>query len=542
MKEARKASFDALTEPWIPCVMLDGNHVDLSVMAVFAEAHTVREVVDSSPITTAGILRFLIAIMHDSLRLDDEDEWAEAWGAGRLDGAFLERLRHSCSGRFDLFHERHPFYQTGDALPGDVPKAHRKSVGYLTMDAAAGGGVTHYSHAGEDDHAYCSRCCAKGLVTLPPFATSGGSGIKPSISGVPPVYVFPIGESLFFTLLLNYVLPNSRPSMQCDTDPGPIWREDGVVVYKDERVTTGFIESLTWQPRRVRLIPDRGGECTRCGADSPVLVRQMLFAQGRSRSKDAPLWQDPWAAYRWRVDRNGRLTYKQLMPQEDRDTWRDIASLFLAHSKALGREGRGTYRPAIVSQVDRLLVEGVLQPGTPIRFVAVGMRTDMRSKIFEWRYDHFDFPPVVLRDKAAYPARQALWHADQVAGIMGDSICRLHPGADRRKPKWGDIRKALDQTITLATQDYWHLLEPAFRAKLGDPRLVGEEGEQAFWLAEWRKEVRSAARRVFEAVLDSYDADAAELARQQAARRHFYGTLKGKEVTSDLGNAGGHNQ
>src|SRR5205085_2128529 len=150
---------------------------------------------------------------------------------------------------------------------------------------------THFEHAGEPRHAFCPACCARGLVALPCFAVAGGAGIKPGINGVPPMYLLPQGQSLFETLLLNYLIPTCRPEALQGPDPGPLWEGSGVVELRGEKATAGFVESLTWPPRRVRLYPGEGGPCSRCGEPSPVLVRKMVFAQGRSRPRGAPLWR-----------------------------------------------------------------------------------------------------------------------------------------------------------------------------------------------------------------------------------------------------------
>lgn len=524
-----KGGFDVFREPWITCVSVSGEVSDQGIEGLLKRAHELSEIVDPSPLVVVSVIRLLEAVLLSALEIDDEDGWLELWEAGRLDEGSMARVRDCCSGRMDLFSDQRPFYQSHDV---DVAGADErvKSVGYLFPDTATGTAVVHYAHAAETSHALCPACCAKGLAMLPPFATSGGQGIKPSINGVPPTYVLPLGENLFQTLLLNYVLADHRPRMACVPDPGPSWARGEAVGHKEERASTGFIESLSWQPRRVRLLDSFSeGACTRCGRVSDHLIRHIVLDQGLSRSKDAVPWADPWAAYIWRTDKAGTITVRPVRPQADRQTWRDTGALFLARvpDTEVGSSGR-VVRPAIVNQLAALTLEvrkESLAATLSERFLTVGIRTD-KAKVFEWRMDRFEFPDSLLRSVAAVPVTRALRRAETAAEAVGTALLRLHPGAERDNPSWSDIRVAMADVARTAARGYWSALEPEFRSGLFDHRLVDDEPAQADWLAEWISQVRATAVSVLERVLSSSDDTADGLRRQEAARHALYLQLK----------------
>jgi CRISPR system Cascade subunit CasA len=524
------AGFDVFHEPWITCVSVDGHAGTYGIEGLLAEAHELSEIVDRSPLVVVSVLRLLEAVLLSALQLDDEGPWLDLWEAGRFDDDSMERIRKSCTGRMDLFSDERPFYQTRD-IDATGAEERVKSVGYLFPDAATGTAVVHYVHAAEGSHAFCPACCVKGLAMLPAFATSGGQGIKPSINGVPPTYVLPVGESLFRTLLLNYVFPDARPPAASIPDAGPFWASDGVVGHKAERVSAGFVESLTWQPRRARLLaPFSEGVCTRCGRETDRLTRHVVLDQGISRSKEAAPWIDPWAAYVWRTDKAGTTTVRPVRPQEERRTWRDTGALFLARVPAaeVGSRGRLS-RPAIVNQVAALAREvrnERLAETVGERFVAIGIRTDMKAKVFEWRMDRFEFPDSVLGAAAAVPVTRALRYAETAADAVSTAILRLHPGTERANPSWTDIRSAMADVVRTAAREYWSALEPEFRSRLFDQRLAGLEETQAEWLAEWIRVVRATAEGVLERVLSSSDDAADGLRRQEAARHALYSQLK----------------
>jgi len=530
-----EVGFDVFREPWITCVSAGGDVSEYGMEGLLERAHELSEIVDPSPLVVVSIYRLLEAALLSSLEIDDEDRWLDLWEVGRFDDDAMARVRECCSGRMDLFDSIQPFYQSRDVDEEEAIER-AKSVGYLFPDTATGTAVLHYAHAAEESHAFCPTCCAKGLAMLPPFATSGGQGIKPSINGVPPTYVLPIGRSLFETLLLNCVLPEYRPSAACKPDPGPFWTSGGIVGRKEERASAGFVESLTWQPRRVRLLsPFSEGDCTRCGRPSGRLTRRIVLDQGLSRPKEAAPWIDPWAAYLWRRDNAGTTTVRPVRLQEERQTWRDTAALFLAQVPEAEASARGrATRPAVVNQTAALAdaTKGSGASEAPRgRFIAVGLRTDMKAKFFEWRVDRFEIPHSVLGLAVAVPVTRALRHAETAGDAVVTALLRLHPGTERDSPSWPDIRTAMAAVSRTAAREYWSTLETTFRSRLFDERLVGCEEAQAEWLAKWIRVVRANAEGVLERVLASTDDTADGLRHQESARRALYAQLKKGGVT-----------
>ena len=140
--------------------------------------------------------------------------------------------------------------------------------------------------------------------------------------------------------------------------------------------------------RRVRLHPEALPiQCSRCNRESEWAVRQMVFEMGESRPKDAEFWFDRFAAYK--IDKEKPIPIR---PVEGKVAWREFASLFL-HTKDDGKSN--TRRPSILEQIASLdLVSD--QPVYPFR--CIGLRTDMKAKVFEWMDAGFDVPPTMLGD------------------------------------------------------------------------------------------------------------------------------------------------
>jgi len=521
MKTETEPHFDLLTEPWIPVERTDGAPDEVDVLTALGEASKIRTLTEGSPLVVFGIHRLLAAILHTCIPIKDPNEWRRRRRQPDLTAEELKRITAALAGRFDLFHPTHPFYQSGD-VPLDLkPGAATKSVGYLAAESSTGTNVTHFGHQGEQQHAFCPPCCARGLVTLPPFAIAGGAGIRPGINGTPPTYVLPSGANLAETLWLNYLSPPFRKGLWVDGAPEPLWDEASGTVDRQECTDVEFVQGLTWPPRRIRLLPGPGGECSRCGRGSPVLVRQMAFSQGRSRISGLTTWIDGWAAYT-RPPAKSKITLDLLpvRPREGRDLWRDMAPLFLA----VKAEQKQEKVPLVVEQVRQLLKDEIAAS-----FQLFALRTDMKAKVFEWRHDRLTLPVAVMNDEDAAGAIQdALRHADGVAGALRSGLRKLHPALQRGTPDPNAARAALRSLADGAERAYWSALDSPFRRQLLDDGLREplESDEHRAWRARWRGETRTQAKTVFLAVLQGFDADARSLKHAVEAERVFFGTLK----------------
>ncbi|MGC9349820.1 MAG: type I-E CRISPR-associated protein Cse1/CasA, partial [Anaerolineae bacterium] len=174
-----KPSFNLWTEPWITLETPDGSLRELSLEKTLKHAHELRAIYDPSPLVIASIHRLLTAIVHDIIRPARDEDLAEVWKAERYAESEIHLFGERYAHRFDLFSRETPFLQSAD-LPLEPEKRApgMKPVSYLIEEIPAGTEVAHYRHGVADDYVFCPVCAARGLVTIPAFATSGGAGIK----------------------------------------------------------------------------------------------------------------------------------------------------------------------------------------------------------------------------------------------------------------------------------------------------------------------------------------------------------------------------
>lgn len=434
-------TFNLWTEPWITVEAEDGNTMLTSIYDLLLNAHKYQDIYDPSPLVVVGIHRLLTAVVQDIYDPQHEEEIAAIWQQRQFAIDKLEKFGVDFGNRFDLFSQDYPFMQSAD-LPLQWSKGEKptpKSVASLFPDAPSGTGVTHYRHSMEAEFTLKGSSLAKGVLLLSAFATSGGSGIKPSINGVPPIYVLPGGKSIFESLVLSMIVPSRQPDVRDTSTDWVWWKRDPIVPEKAELNRVGYLHSLTFPARRIRFHPIQiNGAPSLSGESNSWGAQTMIFQMGESRPKDAPFWFDPFAAYRLPAPKSKSKKPKPptpVRPVDGRQLWREFASLFLQD-----REQR-TQQPAVLNQLSYLIDEYELVDGmTAYPFRCIGMRTDMKAKVFEWTDTGFDVPPALLSDpQIGYLVQQSINFATECAGKISTTFRQTFGGSGKderyKKPK-----------------------------------------------------------------------------------------------------------
>ncbi len=365
-----------------------------------------------------------------------------------------------------------------------------KTVAYLAPEIPAGSESIHFRHGSDDTYALCPVCVAGLLTALPAFATVGGRGLKPSINGVPPIYVLPEGQSLFESLVRSLVLPGYQPPTRSQTYDLAWWeRKPKPIVELDrEVIEVGYLHSLTFPVRRIRLHPERLDDstlCSRCGSRSLWGVRTMVFAMGEARPKDTPPWFDPFAAYVLPQGKKGSSAPKPVRPQPNHALWREFASLFLMPSQKHGAQQ--WRRPTVLDQLVEL-TDPYADPAAMYTFRCVGLRTNMDTKVFEWVEAGFEVPPPLLCDPIGSDlVKEALVFADECDDIIQKVFTsRLRGDASLR---------------TWMQQRFWEALAAPFRQlmlQLAVPNSAQRLDARKAWMERCLREARDAFHQAAE--------------------------------------------
>jgi CRISPR system Cascade subunit CasA len=442
-----------------------------------------------------------VAILQDSLRPQNVGDLKQIWHNEQFSSGGLAAFGEKYAHRFDLFSEEAPFMQSADLPRFPCKKDKTKPVGYLLSEQPAGTAVTHYTHVYDDAQQFCSHCAAKGLVTIPAFASSGGAGIKPSINGVPPIYVLPGGETLFESLAASLTIPRFQPG-RSDADQ-PWWEHKSTVAKKAIVKKVGYLHSLTFPARRVRLHPIAGhSACTRCGQRASWHVKTMIYEMGESRPKEAAWWRDPFAAYRKPKNSEEVKHPNPIRPVAGRPVWREFTGLFLPTNV--------DYRPAILNQLESLRNDLPYAADVHIPLRVISLRTDMKMKIFEWQESGFAVPPNLLSDiDSAKYIEDGIEFAVQCEGIIKKTFRQYFGG--------GGKSSRYESVVSQMSRRYWQELGQAFQLHV--QRYV-PQADLNYIFQDWLQTVISQASHLFEEATASLPDDGATLRQQVEANNH----------------------
>jgi CRISPR system Cascade subunit CasA len=487
-------SFNLWTEPWITVEQIDGELADVSLEMALSQAHEYRTLYDPSPLVIVGIHRLLTAIVQDIFDPQQEEDLVDIWDAGQFAGTRVSDFGAQYADRFDLFSADAPFMQSADLALESGKGA--KTITYLMPQMPAGSAVTHYHHGEAEEQIFCSVCAARGLLTIPPFASSGGAGIKPSINGVPPIYVIPGGDTLFESLAASLILPDYQPEAASQEEDRVWWKREPIVERKAIVQAVGYLHSLTFPARRVRLHPEPLSEtCTRCARVHTWGVRKMTYKMGESRPKKAMDWRDPFAAYV--IGKKGLIPIR---PQESKALWREFAALFLPMRKE-GSDEQKTLPARVLYQRGEL---GIGPTYDLLPFRCIGMRTDMRMKVFEWIDAGFDVPTSLIHDfEGSDEVRQGLDFAADCAGIIKYTFLKTF-GGDGKTKHYETLRRRM-------TDAYWSALAEPFREfvfQVSDP--ADREAARIAWI----KRVIAEGNRAFKESSEALGNNAEALKRR----------------------------
>ncbi len=410
-------NFNLIDDPCIP-IIVAGVQRDMSIRGVFASAQDI-DLSLANPLEAVALLRqLLIPITLRALGAPrNEDEWADMFEGpdlGRID-AYLDDVHEG----FFLFGDR-PIAQVAglQAVSGDT-----KPSSLLRADLATGNNVPLFTERTESTPpALTPPQAARALLATQCFDTAA---IKTGAVGDPLVkqgkttgnptgpvgalgVVVPWGRNLWETLVLNcLIIPAGlRPADL------PQWEQQSQDASWAKRPPLGLLDLLTWQSRRIRLIPsDQDGE---------TVVRSVVVSAG-DRLTDIPtdleihtLWQPS------DVKRTG-VAQRPRRHQPGRSAWRGLASILAV----------GSDSSLLISQMGRALVSGVLPGGLLPQVVTVGVVYGNQSAVVE----------DVLVDSIPLPLQALLEGSDSFEAVTA-MVSRAEKLREAANHLHDDIRRA----------------------------------------------------------------------------------------------------
>lgn len=461
-------SFNLIDQPWIPCAALNGSAEELNLRETLARAHELRTVQGNSPLETASLYRLLLAVIHSILRGPaDEDDWAMLWKAKRFDVSHFDKYLKKWHSRFDLFDKERPFYQFRDK---DMVE---KSALLLPHGMSTANELFEHQMVVETNPIGSPQ--AARMLLVGQYFGLGGLVYpgKPNLTRSPllnGVSFLVEGDNLFETLLLNclqYAEHKPLPTLGVDE---PTWESEKP--FKKREQPNGYLDYLTWQNRKVLLIPDE-----------TMRVKAMQIMRGLDLGKDL---EDPFKLY-LKKDSG----WKFLPFTRERSLWRDSHALIKRH------DPDNVHPPQTAKWLALLLDEtDCLEPSQIYRYMALGAGVHYKdAKIYFYRHESMPLPLTYLvKEDLVSKLNDAMTRTEQVKLSLKRAAFTLaknfiSPSAEEkggRQPDLGDVDKLMDHWNV--ESHYWSKLETPFSLLVVELPIDSESA-----LTSWNETLKQTA-------------------------------------------------
>lgn len=495
------SKFDLTKEPWISCSMPDGTIKQYNLLDVLAEAHEIKEITDDSPLVAVSLHRLLLAILHRNFGPKNFEEWKNLWRRGFWDRQKLETYFESenCKDRFNLFDDERPFYQYPKLTKRGGVESDRQSIEVLMEERATGSNATLFDHSYKSKEAgYPPAAAARYLVTRQAFAISGGNNYPFYLSNstlISGFSVLALGDNLFQTLCLNLIVYFRDKPMPIQDDNGvsldePFWEREKLTEAterdKDGTTPLGYLDYLTWQCRKIKLLPDEDFQT----------VKFCQMQQNFKLKENLNIF-DPFKVY---VE--GENGLYPLDFKSHKSLWRNSHAIFRQNKKP--DEIANLFKH--LTKVSATISKGEIEGRRKYAFSLIGIIND-KANVETWMHETLPIPLDYFDDETL---TERLELTIQFAEEIGEKL----KGSIEKLAKLLKTKPANFQAMPI----YWSTLELKFQTLLSDLPIDKDAAAR-----RWFAEVLDAANDAFNRTANSLSGSAQELRAVVEARGLFGG-------------------
>ena len=508
LKGEKMNKFNLIEKSWIPCLMPDGSIEEFNLFDVLAKAHEIKEISDDSPLVITSLHRLLLAILHRNFGPKNFDEWKDLWRKGFWDKDKLEAYFESpnCKDRFNLFDDERPFYQYPKLTKKGGIESDKQSIEVLMEEKATGANATLFDHSFKSKEiAYPPSVVARYLIARQAFAISGGNNFPFYLSNSTLIKGFSImalGDNLFQTLALNLIVYYRDKPMPIQDDDGvsldlPFWERKKLVEAterdKDGTTPLGYLDYLTWQCRKIRLLPDEDFQT--------VSFCQM---QQNFKLKENLNIFDPFKVYI-----AGEKGFYAPDLKSHISLWRNSHTILRQNTKPDEIANLSKHLTKISDAISNSEIEGRRK----YSFSIIGIINE-QANVETWINETMPIPLTYFDNEDLIEnVELSIKFAEEIGIKLKDSIKRL---ADLLKTKLANFP---------AMSFYWSTLELKFQSLLS-----GLPNDKDAAMRGWFAEVLNVADDAFNQTANSLSGSAEELRATVEARGLFYGiTYKTKQ-------------
>lgn len=390
-----KKTYNLLDEAWIPCTNVQNQSKLVSLQDVIRDAHTIPQISADLPILNGALQLLLIAFASSVYSLRDFDDWEQLYALKHFPEAPLKNYIEKWHDRFFLFDDEHPFYQDPKIgfRPKDLEKlkangklAEKKLTDQM-LHFAAGSNATLFDHTLDSKQVFFTpETAAQILILVQAYSLGGMSAASigndkyfkdsPFSRGI---LFLCRGENIFETLLRNLV-PDELDYLYHGGGGRPCWEKEDPFD-TNESSPTGVRDLLTWQSRRLLLIPETH--------EGELAVKACFSAPGLNTSEN---FANPYYLNE-HESTEGKLTVKPMRFLKNKVIWRDSGAI-------LDSTRPQADKPLSITLFEKLRAEDLL-PDRNIHLSLFGMCTKPANKqAYTYQEEEFNAPAVYLVNPA----------------------------------------------------------------------------------------------------------------------------------------------
>lgn len=485
--------FCLLNEPWIVVITKSGELKEVSLTDALLNAHEYRELRGEMPTQDIAILRLLEAVLHSVFYYVDQEgneslldnaieRWVALWELGHFPKKPIRGYLEKWKDRFYLFHDKYPFYQvpempvTNDEkkgygaskLNGELSESNNKPRLFASVSGKGKESLTYPEAARWLLYVNCFEDAA--VKPTPKIAWLGNLGL-----------IYAVGETLFETLMLNFVLLNRAERIW--NEPKPAWERKEL--RREERICISppdnQAELLTLQSRRLFLIRENG-------------VVTKYYSKGGDFFQTTDVLMEQMTVWKKEKSKNNKpAEYTAKKHSSSRQLWRDFGSVFCYDENER--------MPGVVWWYEKLCEYMEEQPTKIAAFkIAAVEYGTMNSAIIDTFSDALSFHAGIIGklgedwqerikkevdncEKLAYAVGRLEWALSKAAGGdkgKGQAKARLYAEIDQPFRRWlRSIDPETDGQAAKDKQKEWQDTAKNIALRLGD-EMVRQVGEAAF--------------------------------------------------------------
>ncbi|MDQ3635241.1 MAG: type I-E CRISPR-associated protein Cse1/CasA [Acidobacteriota bacterium] len=504
------SNFNLIEKPWIPCLMSEGDNKirELGLKDILINTHNVKEIVDNSPFVAVSIHRLLLAILHRNFGPNDFDEWKDLWRKGKFDEQVLKSYFEKWKDRFYLFDDERPFYQYPKVEKTGGKEADIAPLELLMQEKASGNNATLFDHSSTAiSKSYLSAKAARYLITRQAFSFGGGVSSPFNLANSTMISGFSTlaisEENLFETLTLNMVIYNPEQNQpiiaEKDEDDEsldiPFWEREKLsqsnAKEKDGTLPLGYLDYLTWQSRRIKLIADENSE--------NVIGCQL---QQNYKLYEGDKFFDPFKVY----VSSKESGFYPLNLNPNKSLWRN--SYAILKQKISGKEQGGLFDH--LAQINLAVARDEIEGKRKYLLSIFGVIND-KANVLLWSQERMPLPLDYLDDaELLSDLQESIQFAEEIGKILRSSMRKL---ASELSAEIADSFPAVPF--------YWSELETEFNNLLLNLPDDREEAKR-----KWFVKVGEIAEKGFEKTADSLSGSATEQKAIVKAEGLFFGLIK----------------